>query len=112
MTTQPTVRFSAIGLNHGHIYGQTKLLLRAGAELVLCSGAGAGGPVFSDLFASSAGYRGDGARRVQRETGCIYSVCFSEKFEVPAAVARKNVGSLVNLRFDRSRGGGCNINTR
>jgi predicted dehydrogenase len=27
-------RFAAIGLNHGHIYGQTNLLLRAGAELV------------------------------------------------------------------------------
>src|SRR5512136_2273476 len=34
MTTQPTIRFSAIGLNHNHIYGQTNLLLRAGAELV------------------------------------------------------------------------------
>jgi hypothetical protein len=32
--TQPTVRFSAIGLNHGHIYGQVNLLLRAGAQLV------------------------------------------------------------------------------
>lgn len=28
------VRFSAIGLNHNHIYGQTKALLDAGAELV------------------------------------------------------------------------------
>jgi predicted dehydrogenase len=28
------IRFAAIGLNHGHIYGQTNLLLRAGAELV------------------------------------------------------------------------------
>jgi predicted dehydrogenase len=27
------IRFAAIGLNHGHIYGQTELLLRAGAEL-------------------------------------------------------------------------------
>jgi predicted dehydrogenase len=30
--TQP-VRFGVIGLNHGHIYGQVNLLLRAGAEL-------------------------------------------------------------------------------
>jgi predicted dehydrogenase len=30
----PKVRLSAIGLNHFHIYGQTNLLLRAGAELV------------------------------------------------------------------------------
>lgn len=28
------VRFSAIGLNHGHIYSQTDSLIRAGAELV------------------------------------------------------------------------------
>lgn len=34
MTTQPPIRFAAIGLNHNHIYGQTGLLLRAGAELV------------------------------------------------------------------------------
>lgn len=34
MTTQPTIRFAAIGLNHFHIYGQTNLLLKAGAELV------------------------------------------------------------------------------
>jgi predicted dehydrogenase len=34
MNTQPKVRFSAIGLNHGHIYNQVSLLLRAGAELV------------------------------------------------------------------------------
>ena len=31
---QPTIRFSVIGLNHGHIYGQVNLLLRAGAEFV------------------------------------------------------------------------------
>lgn len=30
----PTVRFGVIGLNHNHIYAQTDLLLRAGAELV------------------------------------------------------------------------------
>lgn len=34
MTTQSTIRFAAIGLNHFHIYGQTNLLLKAGAELV------------------------------------------------------------------------------
>ena len=28
------VRFSVIGLNHNHIYGQVSLLLRAGAEVV------------------------------------------------------------------------------
>ena len=34
MSTQSPIRFAAIGLNHFHIYGQTNLLLRAGAELV------------------------------------------------------------------------------
>ena len=31
---QKKVRFATIGINHGHIYGQTELMLRAGAELV------------------------------------------------------------------------------
>src|SRR5215467_8437751 len=30
----PPVRFGVVGLNHNHIYAQTDLLLRAGAELV------------------------------------------------------------------------------
>jgi len=30
----PAIRFGVIGLNHNHIYAQTDLLLRAGAELV------------------------------------------------------------------------------
>lgn len=34
MSNQPPIRFAAIGLNHNHIYGQTGLLLKAGAELV------------------------------------------------------------------------------
>jgi predicted dehydrogenase len=34
MTEKPRIRFAAIGLNHDHIYGQTNLLLNAGAELV------------------------------------------------------------------------------
>ena len=32
--TKPPLNFAAIGLNHSHIYGQTKALLDAGAELV------------------------------------------------------------------------------
>src|SRR6187549_1529862 len=32
MSTQ-TIRFAAVGLNHNHIYGQTRMLLDAGAEL-------------------------------------------------------------------------------
>jgi predicted dehydrogenase len=31
---EPKIRFGVIGLNHGHIYGQTNLMLRAGGELV------------------------------------------------------------------------------
>jgi len=34
MTTPAQIRFAAIGLNHGHIHGQTRMLLNAGAELV------------------------------------------------------------------------------
>lgn len=34
MTNPPIIRFATIGLNHFHIYGQTNLLLKAGAELV------------------------------------------------------------------------------
>ena len=32
--SESTIRFSAIGLNHGHIYGQVHALLEAGAEFV------------------------------------------------------------------------------
>ncbi|SDP16444.1 Predicted dehydrogenase [Rhodoferax sp. OV413] len=32
--TSPTIRFAAIGLNHNHIYGQTRAVLDAGGELV------------------------------------------------------------------------------
>jgi predicted dehydrogenase len=32
--TAPRLRFAAIGLNHGHINGQTRAMLRAGGELV------------------------------------------------------------------------------
>ncbi len=34
MSDYPVMRFSVIGMNHGHIYGQVNLLLRAGAQLV------------------------------------------------------------------------------
>jgi predicted dehydrogenase len=30
----PIIRFAVIGINHGHIYGQVNLLLRAGAQFV------------------------------------------------------------------------------
>ena len=31
---KPRIRFSVIGLNHGHINGQTETVLRGGGELV------------------------------------------------------------------------------
>ena len=34
LTHRPKIRFAAIGLNHSHIYGQTRAMLDAGAELV------------------------------------------------------------------------------
>ena len=34
MSSPEKVRFSAIGFNHGHIYGQVEALKRAGAEFV------------------------------------------------------------------------------
>ena len=37
--TEPTVRFAAIGLNHNHIYGQTRAMLNAGCELAACYAA-------------------------------------------------------------------------
>ncbi|MBU6335344.1 MAG: Gfo/Idh/MocA family oxidoreductase [Chloroflexi bacterium] len=136
------VRFAAIGLNHGHIYGQTRLLLDAGAELVaVCDDDEALlGPYCQtfpqarrvadrrhilddptiDLIISAAipderaalgiaamrhghDYMADKpgfttlaqlaeARAAQRETGRIYSICFSERFENRATV---HAGELV-----------------
>ena len=34
MPSRPTIRFAAVGLNHGHIYIQVNALLQAGAEFV------------------------------------------------------------------------------
>ena len=142
MTTQPTIRFSTIGLNHNHIYGQTNLLLRAGAELVSfyapepelaapyaqaypqaraarskeeilddetiplvigaaipCDRAPLGVEVMrhgKDYMSDKPGFTSldqlAQVRQVQAETGRIYSICFSERFEVPAAV---RAGELV-----------------
>ena len=142
MTTQPSIRFSAIGLNHAHIYGQTNLLLRAGAELasfyapepelaaqysqvfpqarqarskeeiledktvqlvisagIPCDRAPLGIEVMQhgqDYMSDKPGFTSldqlAAVRQVQAETGRIYSICFSERFEVPAAV---KAGELV-----------------
>ncbi len=142
MTNPPPVRFGVIGLNHGHIYGQVNLLVRAGAE---CAGVWAVEPDLLqqfrktyphvpvaasadtlledpsiDLIVSAAipnersaigiaamrhgkDYMSDKpafttldqlaeARRVQAETGRIYSICYSERFENAATV---RAGELV-----------------
>jgi len=136
MATQPNIRFSVVGINHNHIYGQVRLLLRAGAEFVsfyapepdlvaqfaeafpqaqLVSGPNeilqdktiqlvvtAGipykrAPLGIEVMKHGKDFMSDKpgfttldqlaeARRVQSETGRIYSICFSERLEVPAAV--------------------------
>ncbi len=136
------VRFAAVGLNHDHIYGQTDVLLAAGAELIAYYAdepelaqqygraypqARAGGSAEEiledariDLVISAAipaergplgvrvmqhgkDYMSDKpgftsldqlaeARRAQAATKRIYSICFSERFEVGAAV---KAGELV-----------------
>ncbi|MEY3079975.1 MAG: hypothetical protein RL086_1149, partial [Bacteroidota bacterium] len=32
----PRIKFAVIGMNHGHIYGQTDAVIRGGGELVAC----------------------------------------------------------------------------
>ena len=139
----PSIRFSVIGINHGHIYGQVKLLVRAGAEFasfhapepdlaakfaesfpqarpasgareiledesiqlivtagIPCERAPLGIMAMrygKDFMTDKPGFTTleqlAEARRVQAETGRIYSICFSERFEVPAAV---RAGALVH----------------
>ena len=136
------VRFAVVGVNHNHIYAQTDLLLRAGAELVsffaeegeLAAAYGRRypqarlarsrreilederlhlvvsaaipserGPLGVEAMRHGKDYMSDKpaftaldqlaeARRVQAETGRIYSVCFSERFENAATV---RAGELV-----------------
>src|SRR5690606_27370471 len=137
-----TIRIAAIGLNHGHIYGQVNCLLEAGAELVsfhaledelalpfmekypqarrvndprailedetiqmvltaaiLDERAGIaiaamrhGKDVMSDKPGMTSLAQLADVRRVQRETGRIYSICYSEHFETRSTV---RAGELV-----------------
>ena len=125
------LRFAAIGLNHSHIYGQTRAMLDAGAELVCFHAeeddlAAEYGRVFAqarrvqdksailedrsialvvsatipdvraataidvmrhgkDVMVDKPGVISldelAAVRQAQRETGRIFSVCFSERFE-------------------------------
>lgn len=136
MSTQPIIRFSVIGLNHNHIYGQVGLMLRAGAQFVSfyapepelvnefskvypeatlarsaqeiledesihlilsagipCDRAPLGIQVMQhgkDYMTDKPGFTTLAqlaeARRVQAETKRIYSICYSERFEVGAAI--------------------------
>lgn len=143
MPTQPIIRFATIGLNHGHIYDQTRVLLQAGAELVWvyapeadllasyqrvfpqavlapsvdailedhtidlvisagipCDRAPLGLQVMrhgKDYMVDKPGVTSlaqlDEVRQVQRETGRIYSIYYSERLGVRASV---KAGELVH----------------
>jgi predicted dehydrogenase len=136
MTTQKPIRVAAIGLNHPHIYGMTRAVVNAGAELVASYAeeddlAAAYQKAFpqvqrvadrrqiledrsvdlvvsaivpdvraaiaievmrhgKDVMVDKPGVitleQLADVRRVQAESGRIFSVCFSERFEVRAAV--------------------------
>jgi predicted dehydrogenase len=136
MASTPSIRFSAIGLNHAHIYGQVNLLLRAGAELASFYApeadlAAAFQKAYPDarrartieevledesvhMIVSAAipaeraplgirtmlhgkDFMSDKpgfttfeqlalARQTHAETGRIYSICYSERLEVPATM--------------------------
>ncbi len=142
MSSHLPLRFAAIGLNHGHIYGQTDILLEAGAQLVSYYAVepeltAAYGKVYPQAACAASAeeiledpsieliinagipceraplgiramlhgkdYMTDkpgmttfaqlaDVRRVHAETGRIYSVDFSERFHVRAAV---KAGELV-----------------
>lgn len=136
MTTQPTIRFGVIGINHGHIYSMAQALVGAGAELAAFyakepelvaqfQAQYPGVPLVrtpeeildddtvhvivssiipneraplgieamqrgKDYFVDKAGFTSldqlAEVRRVQAETGRIYSVFYAERFENAATV--------------------------
>jgi predicted dehydrogenase len=142
MPAKPSLRAAAIGLNHFHIYGMSKALRAAGAEIVcfhepddeLAQPYGQEFPTAKrvsdrravledphvqmvlsaaipaerhrvgleamrhgkDFMSDKPGFTAlaqlEEVRRVQAETKRIYSICYSERLEVPAAV---HAGELV-----------------
>ncbi len=147
-----SIRFSVVGLNHSHIYGQVDLLLRAGAELVAFHGpedalakpfaeaypaarrvatvaeiyedetiqlvvtaailderAGIaiaamrhGKDVMTDKPGMVSLDQLTAVKAVQRETGRIFSVCYSEHYETRSTVkagelvAAGAIGEVIN----------------
>lgn len=138
----PRIRFAVIGLNHGHIYGQTEAVVRGGGELtwvyakepdllaaftkrhpqakvarsedeilndstikLVVSAAipDERGPLGIRVMKAGKDYMSDkpglttleqlaDVRRVQQQTGRIYSIMYSERFENRATV---KAGELV-----------------
>lgn len=138
----PRIRFSVIGLNHGHIYGQVSTVIRGGGELVAFHAKeddlaaefarrfpnakrvqteaqiledntihlvvsasipneraplgirvmGHGKDFMVDKPGITSLSQLTNVRKVQKKTGRIYSVCYSERFENKATV---KAGELV-----------------
>jgi predicted dehydrogenase len=138
----PRIRFSVIGINHGHIYGQIEAVTRGGGQLVACYAKEADlaaaftkrypqakmarseaeiledksiqlvlsaaipnerAPIGIRVMRSGKDFMADKpgitslkqlaeVRRVQKETGRIYSIMYSERFENRATV---KAGELV-----------------
>lgn len=142
MTNPDPIRFATIGLNHGHIYDQTRVLVEAGAELVAVHSPEADlladyrkrfpqgkvaesreeiledesiqlvisaaipsdrGPLGIEVMQHGKDYMSDKptfttkeqleeARRVQKETGRIFSIFYSERLGNPGSL---KAGELV-----------------
>jgi predicted dehydrogenase len=158
-TLVPRIRFAVIGLNHGHIYGQTEAVIRGGGELLSFYAPEADlAAAFAKRYPQAKPARSEKeiledksvqlvvsasipderaplgvrvmkhgkdfmvdkpgittldqlaeARRVQKETGRIYSIMYSERLENRATV---KAGELVKAWFfDPKRFGGilCDI---
>ena len=132
----PRIKFAVIGMNHGHIYGQTDAVIRGGGELVACFAKEADllaefskrypqakvvnseaailddpsiqlvlssitpverAPLGIRVMKSGKDYMADKpgittlsqlaqVKKVQKDTGRIYSIMYSERFENRATV--------------------------
>src|SRR6188768_1958957 len=101
---EPRILFSVIGINHNHIYSQVDSVIRGGGQLVLSSIIpNERAPLGIRVMQHGKDYMSDKpgitsleqlaeVRRVQKQTGCIYSIMYSERFENKATV---KAGELV-----------------